>query len=82
MYHVGKDELREGAIKQAIRELAISDTGLLPTILAQHLFTSFMWTIVEQLSDDFFRQGFANSEQEVEIEAGVIHVRLRDVREL
>lgn len=51
------------------RELAITSTGLLPTILAQHLFTSFMWTVVEQLPEDCLRQGVLSSEQDVEIDA-------------
>lgn len=38
-------------------------------ILAQHLFTSFMWTVVEQLPEDCLRQGVLNTEQDVEIES-------------
>ncbi|KAF2995700.1 hypothetical protein E8E13_003650 [Curvularia kusanoi] len=50
------------------RELAISDANALSTILAQHLFTSFMWTVVEKLPRDFLRRGSENNEQLVNIE--------------
>ncbi|KAH3991902.1 hypothetical protein HBI56_206560 [Parastagonospora nodorum] len=50
------------------KELAISSSGLLPNILAQHLFTSFIWTVVEKLPENCFRQGNLSSEEDVEIE--------------
>jgi hypothetical protein len=50
------------------KELAISSSGLLPNILAQHLFTSFIWTVVEKLPENCFRQGSLSSEEDVEIE--------------
>jgi hypothetical protein len=45
----------------------VRDTGSLPTILTQHLFTSFMWTVVEYLPDDCLRQNFAKNSREVDI---------------
>jgi ankyrin repeat protein len=48
--------------------LAISSSGHLPNILAQHLFTSFIWTVVEHLPEDCIRQSVMGGEQDVEIE--------------
>ncbi|KAJ8108493.1 hypothetical protein OPT61_g8136 [Boeremia exigua] len=50
------------------KELAIVSNGLLPNILAQHLFTSFMWTVVGRLPEDCLRQSMSSSEQDVDIE--------------
>ena len=40
----------------------------LPTILAQHLFTSFMWSVVDYLPRDCLQQGFPSNEQDVQVE--------------
>lgn len=48
--------------------MAIYRSGLLPNILAQHLFTSLMWTVVEHLPKECLHQGPLNSDHEVEIE--------------
>jgi hypothetical protein len=61
-------DLRSESKESNARELAISDTGLLPTILAQHLFTSFMWTVVEHLPRNCLRQNFAKNSPDVDIE--------------
>lgn len=50
------------------KELAIVQSDFLPTILAQHLFTSFMWTVSERLPRGFLRKGFSSDEQDVEID--------------
>ncbi|KXX81406.1 Ankyrin-1 [Madurella mycetomatis] len=48
----GPPEARPGAC-----ELSLVSTAYLPTILAQHLFTSFMWAVAEKLDKDCLRQG-------------------------
>lgn len=48
--------------------MAISSSGILPNILAQHLFTGFIWSVVEQLPENCFRQGILSSEEDVDIE--------------
>ncbi|KAM6516371.1 hypothetical protein FALCPG4_014555 [Fusarium falciforme] len=50
------------------RELGITSNDYLPTILAQHLFTSFMWTVVELLPKNCLNSGIDETQQEVEIE--------------
>jgi ankyrin repeat protein len=52
------------------RELAIRSSDYLPTILAQHLFTSFMWTIVERLPKNCLRRGGPNTENDVKVLGG------------
>ena len=48
-------------------ELTIVSYGYLPNILAQHLFTSFMWTVVERLPSHFVLRRFSYDEQDVEV---------------
>ncbi|RSL49481.1 hypothetical protein CEP54_012405 [Fusarium duplospermum] len=50
------------------RELGITSNDCLHTILAQHLFTSFMWTVVEFLPRNCLNPGIDEMQQEVEIE--------------
>ncbi|UPL02498.1 hypothetical protein LCI18_013432 [Fusarium solani-melongenae] len=50
------------------RELGITSNDYLPTILAQHMFTSFMWTVVELLPRNCLNPGIDETQQEVEIE--------------
>ncbi|KAI5861398.1 ankyrin repeat-containing domain protein [Durotheca rogersii] len=45
------------------RQLTVIGNGYLPVILAQHLFTSFMWAVVDDLPEDCLRKG----ERDVEI---------------
>ncbi|XPS75928.1 hypothetical protein M3J09_007992 [Ascochyta lentis] len=59
---------RRVPVKEERKELAIVSNGLLPNILAQHLFTSFMWTVVGQLPEDCLRQSISSSEPDVDIE--------------
>ena len=61
-------DARRSSTTEVVRELAIASSGYLPTILAQHLFTSFIWTIAEHLSRDCLRQGFSTREDDVEID--------------
>lgn len=49
-------------------ECAVISNGYLPTILSQHLFTSFMWTISEYLPRDFLSQDLSSKEENVEID--------------
>ncbi|KAH7244825.1 hypothetical protein B0J15DRAFT_537647 [Fusarium solani] len=51
------------------RELGIASNDCLHTILAQHLFTSFMWTVVEFLPKNCLNPGIDEIQQEVEIES-------------
>ncbi|KAF3054087.1 hypothetical protein E8E11_011412 [Didymella keratinophila] len=44
---------RRSSLEEGRKELAPISTGLLPNVLAQHLFTNFMWTVVGQLPEDF-----------------------------
>lgn len=53
---------------QKREELSIFSSGFLPNILAQHLFTSFMWTVAEKLPENFLRQGISSNELDVTIE--------------
>lgn len=50
------------------RELGITSNDCLHTILAQHLFTSFMWTVVEFLPKNCLNLGIDEIQQEAEIE--------------
>ncbi|RTE82800.1 hypothetical protein BHE90_002705 [Fusarium euwallaceae] len=50
------------------RELGLTSNDCLHTILAQHLFTSFMWTVVEFLPKNCLNPGIDEIQQEVEIE--------------
>lgn len=50
------------------RELGITSNDYLHTILAQHLFSSFMWTVVEFLPKNCLNPGIDDLHQEVEIE--------------
>ncbi|KAI8655590.1 Protein SSH4 [Fusarium keratoplasticum] len=50
------------------RELGITSNGYLHTNLAQHFFTSFMWTVVEFLPKNCLNPGIDEIQQEVEIE--------------
>ncbi|KAH4338099.1 hypothetical protein HBH98_214870 [Parastagonospora nodorum] len=61
-------DTRHMSSKTGARELAISSSGMLPNILAQHLFTGFIWSVVEQLPENCFRQGISSSEEDVDIE--------------
>ncbi|EXF73778.1 hypothetical protein CFIO01_07406 [Colletotrichum fioriniae PJ7] len=54
--------------KTAARELGMVSKASLSTILAQHLFTSFMWTISESLPRNCLDSGPDGVKQEVEIE--------------
>ncbi|KAK5652908.1 hypothetical protein OQA88_9386 [Cercophora sp. LCS_1] len=51
-----------------LHEYATISNGYLPTILAQHLFTSFMWMISEHLPRDFLWQDLSSKEDNVEID--------------
>ncbi|CAJ0555364.1 Ff.00g054290.m01.CDS01 [Fusarium sp. VM40] len=51
-----------------IDELSVSAEGSLPQILAQHLFTSFMWTVAKHLSKDCLNPIADQTQKEVEIE--------------
>ncbi|KAK5659028.1 hypothetical protein OQA88_1115 [Cercophora sp. LCS_1] len=55
--------------KSGREEFGILSRGFLPTILAQHLFTNFMWNIASHLPDDYLRSGYTSSQRDVEIEA-------------
>ncbi|KAK0622796.1 hypothetical protein B0T14DRAFT_494379 [Immersiella caudata] len=59
---------RRESTQDVARELALVSSAYLPTILAQHLFTSFMWTVVDQLPGDCLQQGISSSEEDVEID--------------
>ncbi|KAG5800556.1 hypothetical protein H9Q69_000443 [Fusarium xylarioides] len=50
------------------RELSISSEASLPAILAQHLFTSFMWTVAQRLPKDCLNPRFEEMQKEVEID--------------
>lgn len=50
------------------RQLVVTANGSLPTVLAQHLFTSFMWTVAKKLPKDCLRQGSQPKQQDVIIE--------------
>ncbi|KAJ4203265.1 hypothetical protein NW767_005380 [Fusarium falciforme] len=50
------------------RELGITSNDCLHTILAQHLFTSFMWTVAELLQRNCLNPGIDEIQQEVEME--------------
>ncbi|RSL58762.1 hypothetical protein CEP53_006033 [Fusarium sp. AF-6] len=50
------------------RELGLTSNDCLHTILAQHIFTSFMWTVVEFLPKNCLNPGIDEIQQEVEIE--------------
>ncbi|RSM18642.1 hypothetical protein CDV31_002571 [Fusarium ambrosium] len=50
------------------RELGLTSNDCLHTILAQHLFTSFMWTVVGFLPKNCLNPGIDEIQQEVEIE--------------
>ncbi|KAF2450262.1 hypothetical protein P171DRAFT_438940 [Karstenula rhodostoma CBS 690.94] len=41
--------------------------GLLPLVMAKHMFTSFMWTVFEQLPGNCLRPGYADTEHDIEI---------------
>ncbi|KAK7420800.1 hypothetical protein QQX98_002604 [Neonectria punicea] len=56
--------------KGEARELAIVSSASLPTILAQHLFTSFMWTVAEALPKDRLRKSFTSNQPDIEIDGG------------
>ncbi|KAK3330422.1 hypothetical protein B0H66DRAFT_527778 [Apodospora peruviana] len=62
-------ELRRNSMDDEARELGIVSSAFPPTILAQHLFTSFMWTVVEKWPKDYLHQGFGSSQQDIEIES-------------
>ncbi|KAG5754659.1 hypothetical protein H9Q70_002679 [Fusarium xylarioides] len=49
-------------------ELSISSEASLPAILAQHLFTSFMWTVAQRLPKDCLNPRFEEMQKEVEID--------------
>jgi hypothetical protein len=49
-------------------ELGISAEAPLPDILAQHLFTSFMWTVAQHLPKDCLNPPANQTQQEVEVE--------------
>lgn len=49
-------------------ELSISSEASLPDILAQHLFTSFMWTVARRLPKDCINPSFEEIHKEVEID--------------
>lgn len=51
-------------------ELAVISSAYLPTILAQHLFTSFMWTIAESLPKDCLWSGFSSAQNDTEVNYG------------
>ncbi|KAM7212774.1 Ankyrin repeat-containing domain protein [Rhypophila decipiens] len=50
-------------------ELGVVSSPPLSTILAQHLFTNFMWNIARRLPNNCLRSGYTTSQQGVEIEA-------------
>lgn len=62
------DDIRSQQANWVARELAIKSTANLTTILAQHLFTNFMWTVVDVLPANFLHQGYLPGDQEVDIE--------------
>jgi len=53
----------------ALKDLGVISSAFLPVILAQHMFTSFMWNIAPRLPKNCFRSGYTNKQQNVEIEA-------------
>ncbi|KAK3343525.1 hypothetical protein B0T25DRAFT_554551 [Lasiosphaeria hispida] len=56
--------------KGADAELAIDSCLSLPLILAQHLFTAFMWSIAKYLPPSCLGQGLPLQKQEVEVSRG------------
>lgn len=56
------------------KELSITSSAYLPTILAQHLFTSFMWTIAERLPRDCLRQREKSSTDSIKIDSGTFNL--------
>ncbi|KAK7432975.1 hypothetical protein QQZ08_000446 [Neonectria magnoliae] len=54
--------------KGEARELAI--VSKLSTIIAQHLFTSFMWAVAEELPKDCLRKSSTSNQQDVDIDGG------------
>ncbi|KIL90085.1 hypothetical protein FAVG1_06823 [Fusarium avenaceum] len=52
----------------ATGQLGISGEAPLPTILAQHLFTSFMWTVAQHLPKDCLDPTSDQGQKEVEVE--------------
>ncbi|KAK3361738.1 hypothetical protein B0T24DRAFT_671375 [Lasiosphaeria ovina] len=51
-------------------ELAVDSCLPLPLILAQHLFTAFMWSIAKYLPSSCLGQGLPRNKQEVEVSQG------------
>ncbi|KAG5804164.1 hypothetical protein H9Q71_011248 [Fusarium xylarioides] len=60
-FHGAKEE-DEGS------ELSTSSEASLPAILAQHLFTSFMWTVAQRLPKDCLNPRIEEIQNEVEVE--------------
>ncbi|KAH4204597.1 hypothetical protein HBI25_219440 [Parastagonospora nodorum] len=71
---------RRSSSSRGARELAISSSGLLPDILAQHLFTSFIWTIVDHLPKNVLRQSVLEREQDGDFEGRSNNVLLTGSR--
>lgn len=55
-------------LANVIDELSVSAEDSLPQILAQHLFTSFMWTVAQHLPEDCLTPTADQTENEVEVE--------------
>ncbi|KAJ3540951.1 hypothetical protein NM208_g4824 [Fusarium decemcellulare] len=54
--------------KEPALELGVTSKATLPTILAQHLFTHFMWTIVKSLSRNCLNPGYGDKQTDIEME--------------
>lgn len=50
------------------KEIGVVSSGFLPAILAQHLFTNFVWNISRLLPKSCLRSGYTKTQKDVEIE--------------
>ncbi|KAJ4303131.1 hypothetical protein N0V90_002023 [Kalmusia sp. IMI 367209] len=70
----GPSQERPSRTDKARNELCVISSAYLPIILAQHLFTSFMWTIAEKLPRDVLRQRERNITNAVKIDSGTFNL--------